>query len=82
MDFWQRAEVFLTENEIVIDRPSDSRHPRFPDMVYPLDYGYLKPDFPKLVSRTQITPGENQNKPIFGLCNRCFKNLVSDLGLI
>jgi inorganic pyrophosphatase len=42
MDFWQRAESFLTENEIVIDRPRGYHHPRFPDLVYPLDYGYLK----------------------------------------
>jgi inorganic pyrophosphatase len=42
MDFWQRAEAFLNENEIVIDRPLGCRHPSFPNMVYPLDYGYLK----------------------------------------
>ena len=42
MDFWQRADIFLTENEIVIDRPRGCRHPRFPDMIYPQDYGYLK----------------------------------------
>jgi inorganic pyrophosphatase len=42
MDFWRRAEFFLTENEIKIDRPRGSCHPRFPDIIYPLDYGYLK----------------------------------------
>jgi inorganic pyrophosphatase len=26
---------------VVIDRPRGSRHPRYPDLVYPLDYGYL-----------------------------------------
>lgn len=31
----------LAEGEIIIDRPRGSRHPRMPDMVYPLDYGYL-----------------------------------------
>jgi inorganic pyrophosphatase len=27
---------------VVIDRRRDSRHPRYPDQVYPLDYGYLE----------------------------------------
>ena len=25
-----------------IDRPQGTRHPRYPDWVYPLDYGYLE----------------------------------------
>ncbi len=28
--------------ELVIDRPKGSTHPRYPSIVYPLDYGYLK----------------------------------------
>ncbi len=27
---------------IFLDRPRGSAHPRFPDMIYPLDYGYLE----------------------------------------
>jgi inorganic pyrophosphatase len=42
MDFWQRIDALLDEHEIVIDRPKGSRHPRFPQIVFPLDYGYLK----------------------------------------
>lgn len=26
---------------VVIDRPLGSAHPRYPDAIYPLDYGYL-----------------------------------------
>ena len=29
-------------NQIVIDRPRDSAHPRYPNFFYPLDYGYLE----------------------------------------
>ena len=32
----------LTTNHIMIDRPAGSCHPRYPDMIYPLDYGYLE----------------------------------------
>lgn len=39
--FWAALDRLLEGSEIVIDRPKGSRHPRYPDMVYPLDYGYL-----------------------------------------
>jgi len=42
MDFWTRFDTMLGSNEIVIDRPRGTNHPRYPEIVYPLDYGYLK----------------------------------------
>ena len=39
--FWEVVERLVSDSEIVIDRPKNSAHPRFPDMIYPLDYGYL-----------------------------------------
>lgn len=39
--FWQRLDSLLERNKIVIDRPKGSVHPRFSDIVYALDYGYL-----------------------------------------
>lgn len=39
--FWQMLDRMIAENEIIIDRPKNSRHPSFPDIIYPLDYGYL-----------------------------------------
>jgi inorganic pyrophosphatase len=42
MDFWSRLDILLASKEICIDRPKGSVHPRFPELVYPLDYGYLK----------------------------------------
>ena len=40
--FWQALDKLLAESEIVIDRARGSAHPRFQELVYPLDYGYLK----------------------------------------
>jgi inorganic pyrophosphatase len=31
----------LLTHPIIIDRPKGKPHPRYPDMIYPLDYGYL-----------------------------------------
>ncbi len=40
-DFWLALEKLVAESELVIDRPKGSRHPKYPDFLYPLDYGYL-----------------------------------------
>ena len=42
MDFWQALDLLVAEHELVIDRPAGTAHPRYPEFVYPLDYGYLK----------------------------------------
>jgi len=40
--FWSRLDELIKSSEIVIDRPKGTRHSRYPDLVFPLDYGYLK----------------------------------------
>jgi inorganic pyrophosphatase len=40
--FWTYLDMLLQSAELVIDRPRGSSHPRYPSLVYPLDYGYLK----------------------------------------
>jgi len=41
-EFWEYLERLIENSTIKIDRPKGSAHPRFPDLIYPLDYGYLK----------------------------------------
>ena len=40
-EFWTLLEELVASSKIVIDRPRGSRHPRHPEIIYPLDYGYL-----------------------------------------
>jgi ribosomal-protein-alanine N-acetyltransferase len=40
--FWSTLDKLVSESGIVIDRLRGSKHLRYPDFVYPLDYGYLK----------------------------------------
>ena len=40
-EFWNAIDQIVSESEILIDRPKHSAHPRFPDCIYPVDYGYL-----------------------------------------
>ena len=40
-EFWKYLNKLVSENEIIIDRPKGSRHPKYDDMVYSVDYGYI-----------------------------------------
>ncbi len=39
--FWGYVDELIAKSEIVVDRPKDTPHPDFDNMMYPLDYGYL-----------------------------------------
>lgn len=41
-DFWEMLDSLVNDSEIVIDRPKGTAHPKFPDFIYKVDYGYLK----------------------------------------
>lgn len=41
-DFWNAIDKLVIESEIIIDRPKGSVHPRYPNFLYKVDYGYLK----------------------------------------
>ena len=41
-EFWEAKELLADNSEIVIDRTKGSVHPKYPDFVYKIDYGYLK----------------------------------------
>jgi inorganic pyrophosphatase len=40
--FWNALDSLVRDSEVIIDRPRCSHHPRFPEIVYTVDYGYLK----------------------------------------
>ena len=40
--FWEALDRLAGSAEAVIDQPKGSAHPRYPDLIYPVDYGYLK----------------------------------------
>ncbi|MBN2388601.1 MAG: hypothetical protein JXB85_16410 [Anaerolineales bacterium] len=41
-DFWSCLDQLLAAHEVVIDRPVGTAHPRYPEVIYPLDYGFLE----------------------------------------
>jgi inorganic pyrophosphatase len=40
--FWEYLDSLVESSRLVIDRPKGSTHPRYPKLVYPLNYGYLE----------------------------------------
>ena len=39
--FWQKLDTLCMSSGIKIDRPKDSVHPLYSNLVYPVNYGYL-----------------------------------------
>ncbi len=40
--FWHELGNLIVTNKIIIDRPKGALHPRYPALIYPLDYGYFE----------------------------------------
>jgi len=40
-DFWAYLDRLVASSQVVIERQRGAAHPDYPDMIYPLDYGYL-----------------------------------------
>ena len=53
--FWTLLDELVASRKIVVDRPKGSAHPRFPENIYPLDYGYLE----------GTTSGDGQGKGVW-----------------
>ena len=41
-EFWNALDELVAHSEIIIDRPKGTAHPKYPDNIYLVDYGYLK----------------------------------------
>lgn len=39
--FWEKLETLVSTYDVVLDRPAGLPHPKYPSMIYPVDYGYL-----------------------------------------
>ena len=41
-DFWRALDELVNNSDIIIDRPKGTAHPKYPNFIYKVDYGYLK----------------------------------------
>ncbi len=40
--FWQKIDTLYFSNQLVIARAKGTTHPKYHNLVYPVDYGYLE----------------------------------------
>ena len=40
--FWGFLDHLVASNQLIVDRAKNSHHPHYPEIIYPLDYGYLE----------------------------------------
>jgi inorganic pyrophosphatase len=40
--FWQKIDTLYFSNRLVIAREKGSSHPKYHNLIYPVDYGYLE----------------------------------------
>lgn len=67
--FWRTLERLVAASEVVIDRPAGSAHPRYPEIRYPLDYGYLKGTHANDGDGVDVWLGASGSRAVVGVLN-------------
>ena len=65
--FWEAMANLAATRSIVIDRPKDKPHPHWPNLIYPLDYGYLEGTSASDGSGIDVWLGSLDNKSLTGI---------------
>ena len=65
--FWLTISELLRTGSIVIDRPRGKPHPRYPELIYPLDYGYLENTSTGDGDGIDVWIGSNPEKTLTGI---------------
>ena len=61
-DFWKALDDLVNGSEIIIDRPKGTAHPKYPDLIYKVDYGYLKDTSSMDGGGIDVWVGSGENK--------------------
>ncbi|MBD5481643.1 MAG: inorganic pyrophosphatase [Lachnospiraceae bacterium] len=67
-DFWNALDELVNNTEIIIDRPKGTSHPKYPDFIYRLDYGYLKDTSSMDGSGIDVWVGSSEKKADAVMC--------------
>ena len=62
--FWNYLDKIVLENEIIIDMKKGTKHPKYENLVYVVDYGYIKNTKSMDNGGIDIFVGSNPNKKI------------------
>lgn len=67
MTYWEVLEEFIRNNEVSIDRKKGSSHPRYSNMIYPVDYGFIRGTKSMDNGGIDIFIGNEEKKSINGI---------------
>ncbi|MFA6535339.1 MAG: inorganic diphosphatase [Candidatus Babeliales bacterium] len=65
--FWLQLNTLLEKSEIIIERPKNTAHPKYPTFIYPVDYGFLKGTKASDGNEIDIWVGTSEIKEINGI---------------
>jgi inorganic pyrophosphatase len=67
MTYWDIIDEFINNNPIFIDRKKGTAHPKYPGMIYPVDYGTIEKTKSMDGNGIDIFIGEEEQKSINGI---------------
>ncbi len=62
--FWIALDELVSKSEIIIDRPKGTRHPKYSDILYDVDYGYLKDTTSMDGNEIDVWQGSNKENTV------------------
>jgi inorganic pyrophosphatase len=65
--FWSTFENLLVAQKLIVDRLKSQPHPRYPELIYPLDYGYLAGTVSSDGSGIDVWVGSLGNRMLTGI---------------
>jgi len=69
MSYWHFLEELINKNGVVIDRIKGTAHPRYSDMIYPIDYGYIANTKSTDNNEIDIFVGSKTKRGVVGVIN-------------
>ena len=82
-EFWQYLDKLVDSSLVVIDKLIGSTHPCIPDLIYPLDYGYLQDTISTDQSGIDFWVGDNEDKILDSLiCTIDLKKMDIEIKLL
>ncbi len=62
--FWQKIDMLLLSSDTVIDRKKNTTHPTYNNLVYPVDYGYLRDTMADSQEHISVYVGSKSNNMV------------------
>lgn len=62
--FWQKLDTLYLSSQLVIDRPKNTCHYKYSNLIYPVDYGYLKDSMGSDQAPIDVFKGSNKSTKV------------------